>query len=234
VDEAALLDEQRAYYRARAREYDRWWERTGRFDRGADANARWFEEAATLRRELARFDPRGDVLELACGTGIWTRELAGFASRLVAVDASPEMLEINRERVGDPAVEYVQTDLFEWRPPRHTFDVCFFGFWLSHVPEARFTRFWETVRAALRPNGRVFFVDSARTDRSTAVDHVLPERDDETMLRRLDDGREFRIVKRFYAPERLISRLRELGWSADVRHTGEFFIYGSARAAVVS
>jgi demethylmenaquinone methyltransferase/2-methoxy-6-polyprenyl-1,4-benzoquinol methylase len=234
MDEAALLDEQRAYYRARAREYDGWWERTGRFDRGPDANARWFEEAATLRRELRRFGPRGDVLELACGTGIWTRELVGFASRLVAIDASAEMIEINRERLGDRGAEYVQADLFEWCPSRPAFDVCFFGFWLSHVPEARFARFWESVGAALRPDGRVFFVDSARTDRSTAVDHVLPEHDDETMLRRLDDGREFRIVKRFYTPNRLTARLRELGWSADVRLSGEFFIYGSARAAAVS
>jgi demethylmenaquinone methyltransferase/2-methoxy-6-polyprenyl-1,4-benzoquinol methylase len=230
MEEAVLLSEQRAYYRARAREYDQWWERTGRFDRGSEANARWFEEAATLRRALERFDPRGNVLELACGTGIWTEHLVRRASRVVAVDASAEMLGLNRERVRAGIVEYERADLFEWRPAPAAFDVCFFGFWLSHVPEARFAGFWETVRAALRRDGRVFFVDSARTERSTAVDHVLSSHDDETMLRKLDDGREFRIVKRFYAPERLTSRLRELGWSADVRATGEFFIYGSARA----
>jgi demethylmenaquinone methyltransferase/2-methoxy-6-polyprenyl-1,4-benzoquinol methylase len=172
MDDATLLNEQRAYYRARAREYDQWWERMGRFDRGSEANARWFEEAATLRRALDEFDPSGQVLELACGTGIWTERLAGRAERLVAVDASAEMVEINRARTGAGAVEYVRADLFEWAPPAAEFDVCFFGFWLSHVPEARFERFWETVRASLRPGGRVFFVDSARTERSTAADHV--------------------------------------------------------------
>jgi demethylmenaquinone methyltransferase/2-methoxy-6-polyprenyl-1,4-benzoquinol methylase len=226
MDETALLHEQRAYYRARAREYDQWWERKGRFDRGAEANARWFEEAAELRRALDRFDPAGTVLELACGTGIWTRELTRRATRLVAVDASAEMLEINRRCADAGAVEYVQADLFEWQPPAGAFDVCFFGFWLSHVPETRFARFWETVGTALRPGGRVFFLDSDRTDRSTAVDHVLPH-DGETMLRKLDDGREFRIVKRFYAPDRLRRRLFELGWDVDVHNTGEFFIYGS-------
>jgi demethylmenaquinone methyltransferase/2-methoxy-6-polyprenyl-1,4-benzoquinol methylase len=231
VDETALLDEQRAYYRARAREYDQWWERTGRFDRGADANARWFDEAAELRRELDRFAPVGSVLELACGTGIWTQELARHATRLVAVDASAEMLEINRRRAGTGAVEYVQADLFEWQPPARAFDVCFFGFWLSHVPETRFERFWETVGTALRPGGRVFFLDSDRTDRSTAADHVLPVRGEDTMVRKLDDGREFRVIKRFYTPDRLASRLAELGWEVDVRATGEFFIYGSGRAA---
>jgi demethylmenaquinone methyltransferase/2-methoxy-6-polyprenyl-1,4-benzoquinol methylase len=227
VDDATLLDEQRAYYRARAREYDQWWERTGRYDRGAEANARWFEEAATLRRALDAFDPRGRVLELACGTGIWTERLVLLADRVVAVDASAEMLEINHARIGAGTVEYVQADLFEWQPPVAEFDVCFFGFWLSHVPAGRFESFWSNVRAALRPKGRVFFVDSARSDRSTAADHVLPGEDEETLVRKLNDGREFRIVKRFYAPGRLRRRLSELGWDVDVRATGEFFIYGS-------
>lgn len=227
MDDTTLLDEQRAYYRERAREYDRWWDRAGRFDRGPEANARWFAEGDELRRALDRFAPSGDVLELACGTGIWTEELARHANRLVAVDASAEMVEVNRARVEAGGVEYVQADLFEWQPPAGAFDVCFFGFWLSHVPERRFAAFWERVGSALRPGGRVFFLDSARTHRSTATDHVLPQEGQDTMIRRLDDGREFRIVKRFYEPDQLQRRLAELGWDVDVRATGEFFIYGS-------
>jgi hypothetical protein len=41
-----VLHEQLEYYRARAAEYDQWWWRRGRFDRGAELNARWFAEAA--------------------------------------------------------------------------------------------------------------------------------------------------------------------------------------------
>jgi demethylmenaquinone methyltransferase/2-methoxy-6-polyprenyl-1,4-benzoquinol methylase len=95
------------------------------------------------------------------------------------------------------------------------------------VPESRFEAFWEMLATALRPGGRVFFIDSDRSDRSTASDHRLPPADEETMLRRLDDGREFCIVKRFYAPEWLEDRLAELGWRMQVRRTGEFFIYGA-------
>jgi SAM-dependent methyltransferase len=224
-----VLTEQLEYYRARAQEYDKWWLREGRFDRGPEANARWFAEATELERALARFDPRGDVLELACGTGLWTRRLVDYATHVTAVDAAPEVLAINRVRVGDPTVAYIQADLFEWAPAPGAFDACVFTFWLSHVPDDRFAAFWERVASALTPGGRVFFIDSARTERSTAADHRLPEEGEATMTRRLEDGREFQIIKRFYEPPELTADLRELGWEAQIGTTGEFFIYGTAR-----
>lgn len=226
----AVLTEQLDYYRARAREYDRWWLREGRFDRGPEANARWFAEAAELERVLERFDPRGDVLELACGTGLWTRHLVTHAQSVTAVDAAPEVLAINRARVNDARVRYEEADLFDWTPDV-AYDACVFTFWLSHVPEERFDAFWAMVASALKPGGRVLFIDSARTDRSTAADHVLPSGGEDTMTRRLDDGREFRIVKRFYDPEELGARLAGLGWQAAVGATPEFFIYGTASRA---
>ena len=99
----SVLDHQLAYYRARAREYDDWWFRTGRYDRGPEANARWFAEVAELEAVVERFDPRGEVLELACGTGLWTKRLVGVADHLTAVDAAPEVLELNRARLAAAA-----------------------------------------------------------------------------------------------------------------------------------
>jgi demethylmenaquinone methyltransferase/2-methoxy-6-polyprenyl-1,4-benzoquinol methylase len=230
VRDAELLAEQQRYYRARAPEYDAWWERRGRYDRGADANARWFAETRRLERELEQFAPRGRVLELACGTGLWTRQLVRHAQAVTALDGAQEMLALNRQRLrrepNAAAVEYLRADLFNWRPPQAAYDVCFFAFWLSHVPASRFRSFWELVASSLRPGGRVFFIDSARNEASTASDHLLPAPDDEIMQRRLDDGREFHIVKRFYDPPELERRLCDLGFEVDVRRTGEFFIYG--------
>jgi ubiquinone/menaquinone biosynthesis C-methylase UbiE len=161
VDE--LLEGQLAYYRARAGEYDEWFLRKGRHDRGPEWNHRWFSELEQVRRELDEFAPVGDVLELACGTGLWTTELARHADAITAVDASPEVLEINRSRLREASTEtpvrHVRADLFDWRP-EGAYDVVFFGFWLSHAPPRRFAAFWELVRSALGPRGRAFFVDS--------------------------------------------------------------------------
>jgi len=230
----AAMQEQIRYYAARAGEYDDWWFRRGRYDRGAEANARWFAEAGEVRAALDADPPRGEVLELACGTGLWTAVLARHADRVTALDAVDEVLGHARSRLRgagvEDRVELRRADLFSWRPERR-FREVFFAFWLSHVPERRFDAFWTTVGAALAPGGRVRLVDSRRTERSTAADHVLPGAREETMVRRLDDGREFRIVKRFLDVEPLTERLEARGWAADLRETDEFFLHGTVRRA---
>jgi SAM-dependent methyltransferase len=225
------LREQLDYYRARAAEYNQWWLRLGRYDRGAECNAQWFAEAAQVLAALKQFQPSGRILELACGTGIWTEQLLPFASQLTAVDGSPEMLAINAVRLRSPLVRYVEADLFGWQPTEQ-FDTIFFGFWLSHVPPERFTDFWQLVRSCLAPQGRVFFVDSRRDPTSTAIDHRLPEADGTVHRRRLNDGREFQVYKVFYDPCELSTRLREPGWKSDIRETEHYFVYGSAKPVI--
>ncbi len=201
-----LVREQLDYYRARAPEYDDWFYRRGRYDHGAAANAQWLREIATVEQALADFAPLGDVAELAAGTGIWTRWLAAVSRSVTAVDASAEMLELNRRRVDAPNVDRVLADVFQWQPHRR-FDAVFMGFWLSHVPHDRWAAFWGAVEALVGAGGRIFFVDSLYNEAAAAVDHQLRGRDTTSTTRRLDDGREFQIVKVFHDPAELQQRL---------------------------
>jgi SAM-dependent methyltransferase len=224
MDESQLLKEQVEYYRARAAEYDEWFFREGRYDRGSEHRAQWLGEVVAVEAALRDALPPGNVLELACGTGLWTRHLAKRHSHIVAVDASPEAIEINRERVKSDAVDYIVADLF-CGLPSGPFDAVFFGFWLSHVPPTEFDAFWERVRTTLGSNGSVFFVDSLLEQASTARDHD-PLDESGTVRRRLNDGREFRVVKVFYEPTTLERLLSERGWTGWVRSSGRFFLYG--------
>lgn len=220
----ALLQEQSNYYRARAAEYDDWWFRRGRYDRGPEHNARWFAEADSVRRALVSMGRFAQAVELACGTGLWTEHLARLCQRVTALEASAEMIELNRARVRAANVSYVEQDLFAWTPRPAEFDLAFAGFWFSHVPPARLGQFLEKVRHALRPGGRLFIVDSLYESTSTARDHVLGRKEQHWQLRRLSDGREFRVVKVFYEPDALARTLAEEGFDASVTTTGEFFL----------
>jgi SAM-dependent methyltransferase len=212
-----LLNEQKRYYAARAPEYDDWWYRRGRYELEPETLAGWQADVAEAEAALEQFAPRGRVLDLAAGTGIWTRKLVRLAERVVAVDANAETLALNT-----PEAELVQADVFGWGPGEE-FDVVFFSFWLSHVPEERFEEFWRTVRAALVPGGRIFLVDNAAGGEST---HGTRS-GDETETRTLADGREFEIVKLRRTKDDLGARVRPFGFELDLRLTANGnFLYG--------
>ena len=125
----------------------------------------------------------------------------------------------------------MQADLFEWSPPDgETFDLIAFGYFLSHVPPGHLAPFWARLRSWLAPGGRVWFCDDAagpgRPYFGATVEGVPIAN-----TRAFDTDTEYRIVKIFWHPRDLASRLAELGWDAEVRSTGEHFLVGEATPA---
>ena len=73
------------------------------------------------------------------------------------------------------------------------------------------------------------FIDSLADPQSSAADHPPPA--DDRSIRRLDDGREFTIVKVYHSPSELADALRRAGFDdPEVTTTGRFFLLGEARA----
>ena len=101
----SVLADQIEYYRARAQEYDA----------SIAGAADLLVPGKDLLLNLGQFD---QILELACGTGIWTEMLLRMGNEVTAVDAAPEMLEIARRKLGEERIKYRQADLFHWKPDR--------------------------------------------------------------------------------------------------------------------
>ena len=227
--DAELLSEQIRYYEARAPIYEQLYFRQGRYAVDDDAWTRnWERETGELERFVSSLPADGSVLELASGNGLWTRFLAPRAERMVAVDSSPTMLARNQAWVDDDRVRYVEADLFGWEQDER-FQLIFAGFFLSHIPPDRWASFWGKVRAWLAPGGTLAFVDDCwAPDRPRSSDRVEGG-PDHAHIRRLDEGA-FTIVKRFFRPEELEAEFEAVGLPAEVRSTGEHFLYGTASA----
>jgi demethylmenaquinone methyltransferase/2-methoxy-6-polyprenyl-1,4-benzoquinol methylase len=211
-----ILAAQVDYYRRRAAEYD------------ATAYGDLVAARARIARLVAAMAPRGDVLEIACGTGLWTEALAAVADTVTAVDAAPEAVQIARSRVSAANVTFEVADVFSWSPGR-SFDVVFFSAWLSHVPKGRFEQFWRSLQGLLRVNGRVLFIDE-HVDEAPKETFVAGAND--TVERRLADGSTFRIVKNFVDPQQLEASLRRLGWQCAVHRDGNDWVRGEARVVM--
>jgi demethylmenaquinone methyltransferase/2-methoxy-6-polyprenyl-1,4-benzoquinol methylase len=214
VDDREILDEQIAYYRARAAEYDATSQPEG------DPFA---AHAAATFSAIERLIQGGNVLEIAAGTGQFTGVLAARADALTATDASPEMLERNAAKTGDARVRYTVADAFALEPT-HAYDAVFFGFFLSHVPLSRFDAFWGVLDGQLRPAGQAVFVDEGRHE---LWDEDWIDEDAGLVRRTLTDGSIHRAVKVLWEPDALERRLSELGWRASVHPEGPFY-WGNA------
>ena len=222
-----LLQHQIEYYRARAPEYDEWFYRQGLYDSGEAQKLQWECEAQIVRDQLYSSSGHANALELAPGTGIWTQELVNIADRVTAIDASAEMMAINRAKVDSDKVDYQLANIFQWQPQTR-YDMVFFGFWLSHVPADRFTAFLRMVHQAIKPGGRLFLVDSLKGEQSRPAEQDIRARDD-LQKRILNDGRQFEIVKIYYDPADLTAMLRAHGFDNTVQVTANYFIYADGR-----
>jgi SAM-dependent methyltransferase len=217
----------RAYYAARAPEYDDWYARRGRYSRGPVRDLAWQMDLDAATQWLDRQPLRGDIVELAAGTGWWSPLLAQ-KGELSIFDINAEPLELARERLvahGLRAHIHVRD---AWAEPDREVDGIFCGFWLSHVRPERLSDFLGLVARWLKPGGQLAFIDSRPDPESGALDHDAVASDG-VSLRRLADGREFRVPKIYYAPEQLAAALVGSGFNdVHVATTARFFVLGSA------
>jgi ubiquinone/menaquinone biosynthesis C-methylase UbiE len=197
----------KAYYDARACEYDEWYEGLGRFD-GLD-RPRWDEEVRELERVVASLPP-ARTLDVACGTGFLTRHLQG---EVVGLDQSASMLAIAAERV--PAGEFVQGDALALPFEEGSFDRVFAGHFYGHLePGVREAFLLEARRVA----PELVVVDSAvRADRQ----------EEEQQERVLNDGSRWEVYKRYFTGAGLAA---ELG-GGELLHEGRWFLVVRSRPA---
>lgn len=228
--DAAVDRTMRTYYRHRAGEYDEWYDRVGRYNRGA-TNAQWHAELRELDAWVEALRA-ARVLEIACGTGRWTRRLARTCST-TACDFAPEMLArcaAACEAAG-VRVAFTRADAYALPFADGAFNAVFFGFWLSHVFPARRRAFVEEVARVLRPGGEVWVCDSGWSVESGALDHGPPPAVDAGGVheRRLNDGSVHCIYKQCFTAPVLAAYLRAWGAAPEVHASQEHFVWGRVR-----
>jgi demethylmenaquinone methyltransferase/2-methoxy-6-polyprenyl-1,4-benzoquinol methylase len=177
----------KAYYDARAPEYDEWYRGLGRFDE-LD-RPEWDADVRELEHVVASLPPKR-TLDVACGTGFLTRHLRGD---VVGLDQSARMLAVAGEQA--PNAELVRGDALELPFDERSFERVFTGHFYGHLePDGRL-RF---LREARRVAPELVVVDAiTRTDRNA----------EELQERVLNDGSRWTVYKRYFEPEQLAEEL---------------------------
>ncbi len=190
----------KAYYEARAREYDDWWLGTGLFAKRDRPG--WHEEVEELLATLEALPPARS-LDVACGTGFLTRHLPGEVS---GVDQSPAMLDLARERV--PEARFVRADALALPFGDRSFERVFTSHFYGHLGLSERERFLAEAR---RVAPELVVCDAAirRGIEREAVQE-----------RMLNDGSRWTVLKRYFSGEELAA---ELG-GGEILHEGDWFL----------
>jgi SAM-dependent methyltransferase len=194
------------YYERRAPEYEAIYARPERQP-----------DLCRLASDLSALVAGRHVLELACGTGYWTRRMAAVAASVAATDAS-ERLARSAARSCDPAAA-VSWSVMDAFAPRFDEDVdCVVaGFFFSHVPLPRIGALLSGLATAAAPETLLVFFDNRYVEGSSTPVATTDAAGNGYQLRRLADGSEHRILKNFPTAVELRTALAAVGNEIRVR-----------------
>jgi len=189
----------KAYYHARAREYDDWW--LGQNLYADKDRPGWDEERAQLERWIEELPPKR-TLDVACGTGFMTRRLRG---EVTGLDQSDAMLDVAREQV--PEATFAQGDALDLPFDDGAFERLFSSYFYCHLEE----------------DDRVCFVAEARRVAPELVivgSRLQPGEEAARWVERvLTDGTRWQVFKRLFEPEALARELE-----GRVLHESHYFV----------
>jgi ubiquinone/menaquinone biosynthesis C-methylase UbiE len=213
-------DDIEEYYRARASEYEQIYYRDNPVRR---------DEIDAEAARLADLVSGRTVLELACGTGYWTRVMSRTARSIVASDIAPETLvEARKKEYGCP-VEFVAADMFAHSFGESSFDMVALGFWFSHQPRQEYDRLFQTLLRPLRRDGLIWMIDNNPPAEGMPVESVLDEHGNNYKKRDLSDGRSFLILKNYFRSDELESILGPRFWVKSLIHNQYYWSVVLAR-----
>ncbi len=147
------------------------------------------------------------VLELACGSGYWTEQLAQSAERVLATDINQAMLDIARAKELDTdVVEFAEADANDLQIDGE-FTCCFAGFFWSHVLRAEQSGFLEQLRKKLGKDTLLVMLDNVYVDGSSTVIARTDLEGNTFQIRTLANGERHEVLKNFPTDSALRKKL---------------------------
>src|SRR5262249_4999746 len=129
---------------------------------------RWARRVKMLSSHLK---PGMSVLELGCGTGYFTRELARSGAEVVAIDVSPELLEIARANCPAPNVQYQIENAYALSYEDAVFDSVVGSSVLRHLEIEEALR---DIYRVLKPVGTIYFIEPKVLNPQIAMQKNVP------------------------------------------------------------
>ena len=166
------------------------------------------DDLEELREQVAGALAGHVVLELACGTGYWTRVIAEAADSVMATDVNPEVVELARERgVEGGNVRLRVADAFDLPQDIGEFTAVFVGFFWSHLERDGQEQLLVHLRKRLGKDVLLVLADDAYVEGSSVTVARTDAQGTTWQIVVAPDGERFEIPKSYPSDSALRKRL---------------------------
>ncbi len=111
------------------------------------------------------------VLEIGCGTGFFTKEIVKKPVKLIAIDISPELIEIAKKNISSPNVEFIIENAYQMKFEDNAFDTVLGSSVLHHLDvEAALKEIYRV----LKPGGEIAFTEPNMMNPQIALQKNIP------------------------------------------------------------
>lgn len=187
-----------AYYRDRAREYDKVYLNPA--------------EQGDLLKATNIFQglfAQKTVLEIACGTGYWTERISQTATSVHATDINEELIDIAKGKTGNNNVTFSIADMYNMAPGKK-YSGLFGGFIWSHILLQDLDDFLKNLNAVLVPGSVLAFIDSKQVNNSPHDAKRITHTDEQGntyQTRSLENGSKHQVLKNYPSREFIVGKL---------------------------
>jgi SAM-dependent methyltransferase len=192
-----IIDQAAQFYAKSAANHDRVYDKP---ERQADLTAMQGRLAEALRGHR--------VLELACGTGYWTRFLAASAESVTATDINPEMIALAKLRaLPADKVQLRVADAYALPADIGSYSAVFIGFWWSHIKREEQEGFLARLRALLGKDILLVLLDDVYVEGSSETVARTDLEGNTYQIRTAPDGQRYEIPKSYPSDSALRKKL---------------------------
>lgn len=179
-------------------------------------------DLAWLETELLKAVKERDVLEIACGTGYWTRRMAESARSVYATDVSAQLAA--RALASCHVANVTSGTLDAYAIPESSeYDCVVAGFFYSHVPVNEQQRFFSSIAEATKPGSWIILFDNRYVEGGSTPISRRAATGDTFQVRHLSDDSSYEVLKNFPSSAELSAVLNQYFGNVAIHETQYFW-----------
>lgn len=218
------MESMNQYYNERAEEYDDFYEGNG--PASINDPIAYKNDIQQVRKVIQEFSVKGAIIDIPAGTGFWMPAYYKNVNKIIFVDQAENMLTQSKQKASSLKIlkkcEFIQGDVLNMDTIPGSAETAIVGFLISHFTKEQELVFFNMLKKSMSPNRMVLLIDSVWSE-----DRAKLREKDGIQSRKLNDGTEFQIYKKYFTKTEAESIGENYGFKSTLKYFGKTMFISS-------